>query len=303
MAMTDIVFGLSPESCNMPPKKKTNFSGLDHQQLLLSLADHLRDSNKVILLEPNFSGWGCRLDCGIPDIYSMRKSYTKTDYHIYEVKASKSDLSSDLSKSKWERYLPISERVTFAVDASIDWKKYLWGLPVGIMVYKNSRWRTVRAAPRHKMKEDLPENFWLSLLFGRMSESHKDGEGGRRARLEAERAILAKQDLNSLICSANEFLSKKARELRLMDLNIEDKRKDLDNKLKSLEVTARHDALNKIATLLKADSWYVKDEKDVLSSAFRTVISDTAKNMERVVKENIEQLSREMSSSPKELSN
>jgi len=54
----------------------------------------------------------------IPDVLKIRKSYTRVDVQIYEVKVSRPDFLSDIRSGKWQDYLKRSTRLYFATPAS-----------------------------------------------------------------------------------------------------------------------------------------------------------------------------------------
>jgi hypothetical protein len=89
---------------------------LSHDALLRTLALHLRDPEKVQFPEPNLNGWAMGGDYGSPDLLEIPKSYSRFVRKVFEVKATQSDLLSDLRADKWLRYLPLCDRMTFAVQ-------------------------------------------------------------------------------------------------------------------------------------------------------------------------------------------
>lgn len=53
----------------------------------------------------------------IPDVMRVRKSYTRWDVGIYEVKVNRSDFTGEIRNGKWLEYLPMSRRFYFATPA------------------------------------------------------------------------------------------------------------------------------------------------------------------------------------------
>lgn len=137
-----------------------------HDDLVKDLYQHFVDAGQCVFAEPKLgSHYLNNGTCPMPDIYTFKKSYTRTDIHAIEIKAHRSDLLSDIRNAKWEKYQPYCDRVSFALAPGIEWKDVLDHQPVGIMVRNEKGWRTLRAAPRHGMRQPIPEEVWLSLFF------------------------------------------------------------------------------------------------------------------------------------------
>jgi hypothetical protein len=170
----------------------------------------------VLFVEPNLDGWAMGGKHGSPDVLWFKKSHANPDVRVFEVKATQSDLLADLRVGKWEKYLPLCDRLIFAVSEEVDYEKHLRPHPVGIMVFnsKKGTWRSVRAAPKHK-REPWNETLLRALLFGRMHENLRDSFGNHYLRIERERRILRSPDLWELSKSANARLKETARELDL----------------------------------------------------------------------------------------
>lgn len=56
-------------------------------------------------------------NASIPDVMKVRKSYTRWDVQIYEVKAYRSDFQAEIRGGKWRDYLSMSSRLYFASPA------------------------------------------------------------------------------------------------------------------------------------------------------------------------------------------
>jgi len=260
---------------------------VNHIDLLLDLERHVRDYDKIVWREPNLSGWGGKGGLGSPDLLAVKKSYSRPDWHVYEVKATQSDLLSDLRKNKFERYYPLCERLTFAVHHSVDWRKHLTPVPgVGIMVFtEKGRWHTKRAARKHGGPYPDIDGVAMSLMFGRMSENARDANGPRLSRLEAERARLAKRDIDSLWCAANKFISEKARDIRAKDAEVEFKLNKLERLQENTNKLAKEKALRDIQKLLGLEHrWRILEPKDALEEVINETLGAKFKEIREKVK-------------------
>lgn len=84
----------------------------EHGQLVADLAGWL-DTDGFVAGECRFGrAWGS--NSPIPDVLKIRKSYTRWDVQIFEVKASRADFLGELRNGKWQDYLPMSSRLYFA---------------------------------------------------------------------------------------------------------------------------------------------------------------------------------------------
>lgn len=233
---------------------------LSHDALLSTLENHLRDSAKIHFREPNLNGWAMGGTYGSPDLLEIPKSYSRFVRRVFEVKATQSDLLADLREGKWNRYLPLCDRMIFAVQDGVDYEKHLRPLSVGIMVYKNERWRTVRAAPQNQQARDWPEAVWMALLFGKMGVR----ADSRQQRISRELQCLQSDDLSVLGNSANEKLAKKAQELSLTAHELERRKKALDERDAATEEYHQQRALKKIARIMGVFTYGETSEEDVL---------------------------------------
>ncbi len=88
-----------------------------HKTLLADLRGFLEFTGDYVCNEVNAGSRWLFPDTPIPDILRIRKSYTRPDFVVYEVKASRSDFMSDITKGKWKNYLPFCSRIYFATPA------------------------------------------------------------------------------------------------------------------------------------------------------------------------------------------
>jgi hypothetical protein len=245
---------------------------LSHDALLRTLALHLRDPEKVQFPEPNLNGWAMGGDYGSPDLLEIPKSYSRFVRKVFEVKATQSDLLSDLRADKWLRYLPLCDRMTFAVQDGIDYEKHLRPLPVGIMLYKGGRWRTVRAAPPNQKAQPWPENVWMALLFGRMGVR----DSSRLLRMEAEAAILRSQELKELRYSAHQRLAKLAREIESRKDELDRRADALDKRDRATDADHRQRAIENLCRLMGVYTWNVHTEDEIYRKWATQVLDQAA---------------------------
>lgn len=112
-----------------------------HDALAVDLAGHLRCGGKRLTwLNIQLGG----LNSARPDVFAMRCfSYAQPDFISYEIKVSESDLRSDLTSGKWQKYLKFSQGVTFAVPQGLPGIKDI-PRECGIIVRSDRAWRHTR---------------------------------------------------------------------------------------------------------------------------------------------------------------
>lgn len=102
-------------------KTKKELSVLDarlgwrHNELADDLAVWLQADDFVCAGVRFGSAW--LANASIPDVMKVRKSYTRWDVQIYEVKTNRPDFIGELRNGKWRDYLPMSSRLYFATPA------------------------------------------------------------------------------------------------------------------------------------------------------------------------------------------
>jgi len=146
-------------------KEVTARDATEHQKLEYDLAGYLRQSGKrTVFRQPNIgSRWMTGGRMGIPDVMTIECSFTKPHITIYEVKAERSDFLSDIRSGKWQRYLPICNRLIFATPAGLV-KRDEIPPETGLLVKGEKSWSSVKAAPTRGPIE-IEESMWLALLF------------------------------------------------------------------------------------------------------------------------------------------
>lgn len=251
---------------------------MNHAELLNSLGENLRDPERIQFREPNLNGWSMGGDYGSPDILTINTSYSKFVRRIYEVKASNSDMLSDLRKEKWTRYLPICDRLTFAVASGVDFEKHLRPLPVGIMVQReNGTWRNVRAAPVNMKSEPWPENVWMALLFGKMGQ-RKDT---RLDRLEFERRMLLGADLDTLRHSAWKALKEKASELYYLKDELDRTKEQIEERERASVEDHYQKALQQLCKKLNTWAYRPTGVDDVFNRWARDLLKNAFESAEK----------------------
>jgi hypothetical protein len=103
-----------------------------------------------------------------PDVYTLDKSYSRPMATAYECKISRSDLRSDTTSGKWEKYLAFAGAVIFAVPEGLCTPA---DIPAGcgLMVRKAAVWRHIRKATRTPVA--LPMDACMKLLIDGVSRS------------------------------------------------------------------------------------------------------------------------------------
>lgn len=243
-------------------------SKMSHSQAIDSLAGNLLDPHDwIIYTEPRF-----RADC-IPDMLAIKKAYARPEFRIYEVKVQNSDLQGDVRNSKFEKYYSYADRVYFALgpDITCDWKELLKHHPVGVVTCdKDGNWRTRRAAPKIEAKKLIDWELYLALIMNGKIWDKKD----RLTRLEHERMVLLKTEIQQLTSSANATLKKQ----------IDEARRTLD-KAKDIYDDAKAAAIRDLKADLGLHRWYYgsSDEqhqlidhitKDVLRPRLESMFDD-----------------------------
>lgn len=131
----------------------------NHDALAADLAGHLRHGGeRLTWLNISLGG----LNSARPDVFSMRQfSYARPEFISYEIKVSESDLRSDLTSGKWQKYLEFSQGVTFAVPQGLFGIKDI-PRECGIIIRGEKAWRHTRK-PVLKAAE-LPTDAAIKLI-------------------------------------------------------------------------------------------------------------------------------------------
>lgn len=110
-----------------------------HDDLATDLAQHLCGQGVMVWTDMQLGPSGSAR----PDVYLIEKSFAHTRAMAYEVKVSRADFRADVTKGKWQSYLPFSNGVYFAAPAGLLTRD---DLPpgTGLMVRGPNGWRSLR---------------------------------------------------------------------------------------------------------------------------------------------------------------
>jgi hypothetical protein len=113
--------------------------GWGHDALAEDLAGYLSSSEVMVWTDMQLGPSGSPR----PDVYLLRKSYSKPLPMAFECKISRSDLRSDTTSGKWQSYLKFASGVVFAVP---DGLATVADIPAGcgLIVRKAKEWRYAR---------------------------------------------------------------------------------------------------------------------------------------------------------------
>lgn len=132
--------------------------GWKHDALADDLAQYLQSEARMVWADMQIGPAGSPR----PDVYTIERSYSKPMPTAYECKISRSDLRSDTTSGKWQKYLAFAGAVIFAVP---DGLCTLADIPsgCGLIVRKAQVWRHVRKATRTPVA--LPMDASMKLLI------------------------------------------------------------------------------------------------------------------------------------------
>ena len=139
-------------------------SAWKHDDLAHDLAQHLRSDKRMVWTDMQLGPSGSAR----PDVYTLERSYSRPLPTAYEVKISRSDLRSDTTSGKWQKYLAYAGAVIFAVPDGLCTAA---DIPTGcgLMVRKAQTWRHVRKATRQSCV--LPMDACMKLLIDGVSRT------------------------------------------------------------------------------------------------------------------------------------
>ncbi len=150
-----------------------NKSDTGHSTLINSLVQNRLQMKFIVFAEVGIgSRWLQRSTIPVPDVMTMRYSYTKSDLTIYEVKYSKQDFNSDTGQGKYQRYLSFCDRFYFAARSGLL-KKAEVPDDAGLIVYspQKNTWSVVKTSPRHKANLDALD--WMSLMMAKYATQER----------------------------------------------------------------------------------------------------------------------------------
>ncbi|MEA3387973.1 MAG: MmcB family DNA repair protein [Pseudomonadota bacterium] len=143
--------------------------GWQHDALAADLAAHLLSDRRMVWTDMQLGPSGSPR----PDVYTLEKCYSCPQPTAYEIKISRSDLRSDTTSGKWQKYLQFAGAVIFAVPDGLCTPA---DIPAGcgLIVRKAATWRHVRKATRSSVS--LPMDACMKLLIdgvGRVARAHE----------------------------------------------------------------------------------------------------------------------------------
>tara|TARA_A100001201_G_scaffold143757_1_gene147262 strand:- start:14844 stop:15668 length:825 start_codon:yes stop_codon:yes gene_type:complete len=126
-----------------------------------------------------------------PDVFTLRKSYTRPEPTIYEIKVAKSDLQKDLAEGKSHKYFDFASRVYFCFPKGLADKA---DIPkcFGVRIRHENVWRTVRRAVVAETPT-LSRNVYMKLLIDGVEREYRkmrhELAAGMRTEAEARRRL------------------------------------------------------------------------------------------------------------------
>lgn len=133
---------------------------MTHDQLQSDLAAHLRANSSRMVWENTQLGPS---GSPRPDVYSIDKSFAHFQADAYEIKISVSDLRSDVTSGKWQKYRKFAHRVWFAFPKGLVQHDII-PKECGIIARSENGWRAARK-PVSQVLDTLPRDAWLKLLM------------------------------------------------------------------------------------------------------------------------------------------
>jgi len=173
-------------------QRSSTWSG-SHGDLCDLLVQHCESMNNMLVWQGVGIGsrWLARGRIPVPDVFTMRRSYTRPDLTAYEVKVSAADFRGDVHQGKYRRYLPLCNRLFFAFPTGLV---RLEEVPVecGVILYNPAKgtWTVRKSAQRRECSLDQWE--WQSLLFA-IDERRSAVRVLRDRLIEEENASLAER--------------------------------------------------------------------------------------------------------------
>lgn len=135
-----------------------------HDDLAADLAQHLLSDKRMVWTDMQLGPSGSPR----PDVYTLERAYSKPLPTAYECKISRSDLRSDTTSGKWQKYLEYAGAVIFAVPEGLCTPA---DIPAGcgLIVRKAQTWRHIRKATR--VPVTLPMDACMKLLIDGVNRS------------------------------------------------------------------------------------------------------------------------------------
>jgi len=99
---------------------------------------------------------------GNADVISIKKSYTRFNLDIYEVKVNRSDFLQDVKNKKYEKYIKYCHRLYYAVLEGVATKDEIPD-GIGLLIKGESGWYTAKTSTKRNI--EIPNEVLLSLVF------------------------------------------------------------------------------------------------------------------------------------------
>lgn len=140
-----------------------------HDELMRDLAGYLNGPEVMVWTDMQLGPSGSPR----PDVYTLRKSYSKPIPLAFECKVSRSDLRSDTTSGKWQSYAPYASGIVFAVP---DGLCTVADIPdgCGLIVRKEAVWRYARRPTLQKVAP--PFDACMKLLIDGVSRTYRERE-------------------------------------------------------------------------------------------------------------------------------
>lgn len=145
-----------------------------HDDLAADLAGYLMAPDRMVWTDMQLGPSGSPR----PDVYTLQKSYSRPAPAAFEVKISRSDLRSDTTSGKWQKYLQFASSVTFAVP---DGLCTVADVPdgCGLIVRKEQVWRYARRPTIQRVEP--PFSACMKLLIDGVSRTYRPAKPQPRA--------------------------------------------------------------------------------------------------------------------------
>lgn len=157
-------------------------NNIPHSDLIDKLVENRLAMHFIVFAEVGIgSRWLQRNKLPVPDVMTLRYSYTRPDITIYDIKNSRQDFSQDVNKAKYKRYLTFCDRFYFAVSIGLLRKNEV-PEDAGLIVYNSEKntWSVVKSSPRYVAELDRID--WQSLMMAKYATE-------RRARRLKDRIV------------------------------------------------------------------------------------------------------------------
>lgn len=153
-----------------------------HDELAEDLRRSREQSNRIAVTKLSLGGWGL---AGQMDVACMGKSRKKHKIAptCWEVKVSRSDFRSDVTKGKYERYLPFVSRLYFATPSGMVRREEI-PPRMGWATRNENGWSVIKAPTMSHPSNEGFLDFMVAFLLNRQKSPWKR-EYSRKERAEA----------------------------------------------------------------------------------------------------------------------